>query len=469
MRHGRHATSFRVLEPGFRYWLDGDDSCVAYVDTGRAWVAAGAPIAARECCPEVARRFVDAARAAGRRACFFAIEDCARCLARGEALCVGEQPVWDPSRWPDVLGESRSLREQLRRARAKEVRVRVVQPEELVNPNDPTRRAIEQLTARWLGTRPMAPMGFVVHVHSFSFAEQRRCFVAEHDGRVVGFLAASPIYVSRGWFIEDFLRDPDAPNGTMELLIDAAMRVADDEQVRYATLGLAPLAGPVNRWLRVARKCGAALYNFGGLHAFKAKLRPQRWDPIYLSYPGGQSGLLTIYDTLAAFSRGGLLRFGLETLLRGPSVMMRVLGVLLVPWTILIALPTSARWFPSAGQRFAWVAFDTALAVALLVLSTRWRGWLADLVATVVSADALVTLVQALTFDAPRHHSPFDLTVLVVAVLAPTSAALLLWHARAHRAAVARRTATGRTTADEPDSSSNPRKACARRGNCCKP
>ena len=45
-RYGWNATSFQVLEPGVCYWFDpAREACVAYVDTGRAWVVAGAPIA----------------------------------------------------------------------------------------------------------------------------------------------------------------------------------------------------------------------------------------------------------------------------------------------------------------------------------------------------------------------------------------------------------------------------------------
>src|SRR6187401_2048582 len=72
-RHGWNATSFQILEPGFQYWFD-DDACVGYVDTGRAWVAAGPPIAAAERLAETSERFVAAAREAGRRACLFATE-----------------------------------------------------------------------------------------------------------------------------------------------------------------------------------------------------------------------------------------------------------------------------------------------------------------------------------------------------------------------------------------------------------
>ncbi|HZJ62690.1 MAG TPA: phosphatidylglycerol lysyltransferase domain-containing protein, partial [Kofleriaceae bacterium] len=68
-RHGWNATSFQILEPGFRYFFDGDDACVGYVDTGRAWVAAGSPVAPPERFAEISDRFVAAAAAAGRRVC----------------------------------------------------------------------------------------------------------------------------------------------------------------------------------------------------------------------------------------------------------------------------------------------------------------------------------------------------------------------------------------------------------------
>ncbi|HVV49316.1 MAG TPA: hypothetical protein VHO06_06645, partial [Polyangia bacterium] len=60
-RHGWNATSFQILEPGFSYWFDADEACVAYLDTGRAWVAAGAPIAEPRRAPAVALAFAAAA------------------------------------------------------------------------------------------------------------------------------------------------------------------------------------------------------------------------------------------------------------------------------------------------------------------------------------------------------------------------------------------------------------------------
>jgi len=199
------------------------------------------------------------------------------------------------------------------------------------------------------------------------------------------------------------------------------------------TLGLVPLSGELGSWLRAARRLGRSLYDFDGLRAFKAKLKPRAWDPIFLSYPAGTSGFVAMFDTLTAFSRGGLLRFGLETLLRGPAVVMRVLAALLLAWTALLTLPGAARWFPSPAWQWGWVGFDVALAVSLLALSYRWRAALADLVATAVTADAVLTLGQAIAFDLPRRRGWLDIAVAAIAVCAPTVAAILLWNARVHR------------------------------------
>jgi len=240
-----------------------------------------------------------------------------------------------------------------------------------------------------------------------------------------------PVFARRGWFVEDLIRAPEAPNGTAELLIDAAMRAAAAEGSRYLTLGLAPLAGAIGPWLRVARRTGLPLYDFRGVHAFKAKLRPQTWSPVFLSYPRGQPGIATVYDALAAFARGGLLRFGLQTLLRRPAVLIQALALILIPWTILIALAPSARWFPSPAVKWGWVAFDAALAAALMSLARHWRRGLDTVLATLVTADAAVTLGQAAAWN--LRHGPRNAVTVVVAaisVVAPSLAAALLWIGR---------------------------------------
>ncbi len=436
-QHGWNATSFQVLEPGFHYWFDGDDACVAYVDTGGAWVAAGAPIAPLERLAPVAQGFVEAATTAGRRVCFFAVER--RFLKRTPLLTlgVGQQPVWDSDQWNEVLRSSKSLREQLRRARAKGVEVRQLSGTEIVDSSTPARQSIQRLIQRWSRSRSIAPMGFLVALHPFSFAAERHYFVAERDGEVFGFLAVAPVYARGGWFFEDFLRDPAAPNGTVELLVHHAMESAAKEGCHYVTLGLAPLAGDVNAWLTTVRDSSGGLYDFEGLRSFKAKLRPQHWEPIYVAYPRRQTELFTVMDVLSAFSRVGLFRFGLETLLRVPAIVVKTLAGMLIPWMVLLALAPVPGFFPSRGIQVGWIVFDAVLFVALWLLGRRWHPKLATVLAAAVSADALLTLVEVALYNVPRAAGAWDVMALVVAVLAPSFAAVLLWRARLQRAGLA--------------------------------
>lgn len=430
-RHGWNATSFQILEPGFSYWFAGDEACVAYRDTGGAWVAAGAPIAEPERAPDAALAFVAAAAACGRRACFFGTEDRFAAAVPLAAMRIGEQPVWDPAAWDEVLRGARSLREQIRRARAKGVAVRPFDPHLLAQPDGGPRAAVERLVARWQAARPMPPMGFLVQMHLHTELEERRFFTADQGDALVGFLSMVPVFARRGWFVEDLVRLPEAPNGTAELLVDAAMRAAAAEGSGYLTLGLAPLAGAVGRWLRIARRTGGPLYDFRGVHAFKAKLRPETWTPIFISYPRAQLGVAAVYDALAAFARGGLLRFGLRTLLRRPAVLIQALALILIPWTLLMAAAPSARWFPSPAVKWGWVAFDAALAPALMSLARRWRRGLDTLLAALVSADAAATLAQVLGWNLRQGpRDPVTIVVAALAVAAPTLAALLLWLGR---------------------------------------
>ena len=164
-RYGWNSTSFQILEPGFRYWFDGDDACVAYRDTGRAWVAAGAPVAPSGRVAAVALSFVAAAAAHRRRACFFGTEDRFATAVPFAAMRIGEQPAWDPTGWDEILRSTRSLREQIRRSRAKSVVVQAIDPRLLAEPASATRASVERLIARWEAARPMPPMRFLVSRH----------------------------------------------------------------------------------------------------------------------------------------------------------------------------------------------------------------------------------------------------------------------------------------------------------------
>lgn len=432
-RHGWNATSFQTLEQGYRYFFEAD-GFVAYFDSGSAWVVAGAPIAAAGEIARILRSFLAAAQSAGRRVCLFAVEQRLLELAPGQLLTlrIGEQPVWNPQKWSEVLARRRSLREQLRRARAKGVTVREVRAEELEA--GLTREGIERVADRWLKAKNLAPMDFLVRLELFSFAADRRCFVAERTGKIVGVVGVVPVPARAGWFIEDLVRDPEAPNGTAELLIDGVMRWSGEAGCSWLTLGLAPLAGDVSPLLRAARASGKLLYDFKGLRSYKAKLEPEHWVPIFLAYPTSQSAWRSVLDALWAFTRTGFWSFGFRTLTRGPIVVVRALALLLVPWTLLLALAPAELWFGSAWLKWAWVAFDVLVAAGLFrFLAKRSTSSLTPL-AVAVTFDALLTPLQAVLWNLPRARSVLDYVIIGLACAAPLLASVVLWGARNFRA-----------------------------------
>jgi phosphatidylglycerol lysyltransferase len=324
-RHGRHATSFQVLGPDFAYWFDQDASAaVAYAEVGRYRVVAGPPIAPLEERAAVAARFVGASRAARRRVLFFSVgqdfvDELRAAPPQGglDVLPIGVQAEFDPADYGLAGRERRSMRAQVNRARNHGVRVRRVSVEQL-EAQTSLRAQVETVLARWLAARRMGVMRFLVDVHPFVAAPERRFYLAERQGHAVGFLAAAPVYARGGWFLEDVIRAPDAPNGTNEALIHAALDEGREDGALYATLGLAPLAelptgpGPhrLLRWaLRGAYRWLGALYGFRGLYAFKSRTRPDRWTRQNLVACPPKAGVGALVAVLRAFAGQGLVTY----------------------------------------------------------------------------------------------------------------------------------------------------------------
>lgn len=378
--------------------------------------------------PALAAAFVEAAGHAGNRAVFFGTEGGLAGAPAFARLRIGEQPTWEPVRWSARLAKHRSLREQLRRARAKGVGVR--------ESHDPAERAeaaaghgpLARLLEAWRAARPMATMGFLVHPEPFLHAPERRLLVAEREGRPVGLLSLVPMGPD-AWLAEHLLRAPDAPNGTAELLIHDAMQRLAAEGATAVSLGLAPLAGHITWWLRVARTLSRPLFNFAGLAAFKRKLQPDSWTPIYLAHPRSIGPVRALLDSLRAFAEGSLLRFAAASIVRGPTWALRLLEWLLVPWTALLAMVPTDRWFPSVSVHLAWVLFDIALWSALRLRRKRRRAWLSPWLAMATTMDAMLTGWQIAAWNAARMQGPSDAVVLAIGLLGPAAASVLLWGA----------------------------------------
>ncbi len=312
--HGWNATAYQILNPGFERWFaEAGDGVVGYVTSAGYRVVAGAPICSPERLGDVIAEFENATKGQGLGICYFAADQrLARRLERRgplDRILLGAQPVWDPATWPSILEHKASLRAQLNRARNKGVAAAEWSARR-ASENPRLHRCLEQ----WLETRGLPPLHFLVEPETLGRLYDRRIFVAEQEGAALGFLVASPVPARRGWLIEQIVRGHAAPNGTAELLIDAAWRALAASGAEYVTLGLSPLSSrsgvaPPRQhlWLRAllrwTRAHGRRFYNFEGLDAFKAKFMPERWDPIWAITSERRVSLWTLYAIAEAFGK----------------------------------------------------------------------------------------------------------------------------------------------------------------------
>ncbi len=328
-QHGWNATAYQLLNPGIRHWYPAaGDALVGYVTRARTHVVAGAPVCAPERLADVVREFGMWARASETRVCYFGAGDRLQQLLLGtgawSAASLGAQPSWHPAGWPAILARRASLRAQLNRARNKGVRVREWSAAEASGS-----AALRRCLAQWLETRGLPPLHFLVEPMTLGDLDGRRIYVAEcgGDAEPAGFLIASPVPARRGWLVEQIIRGRRAPNGTAELLLDAAMRTLAAGGAEYLTLGLAPLSrhsrfdrGLMPAWLRLAlplvRGWGRRFYNFEGLDSFKAKFEPEEWEEIVALADAKRFPPRALWAIAAAFSAGNPLLLVVRALWR---------------------------------------------------------------------------------------------------------------------------------------------------------
>jgi phosphatidylglycerol lysyltransferase len=305
--------SHQILNPDIDLWFSAQGTgVIGYVSAHGYRVVVGAPVCPPDRLPEMVTRFLDDADRCGMKVCYFGAQQrLVRILERvgpAATLFLGAQPVWDPGNWSARVAAQASVRAQLARARNKGIVVRAWPLHQAAASSE-----LARCLSDWLRTRGLPRMRFLLEPEALARCDDQRVFVAEREGRSVGYLVASPVPLRQGWLIEQIVRGVSAPNGTAELLLDAAMRDLAESGAAYATLGLSPLSSrsgipllPQPAWvtwlLRAVRLWGARFYNFDGLDSFKAKFRPERWEPIYAVANESRVSLRALYAIGGAFS-----------------------------------------------------------------------------------------------------------------------------------------------------------------------
>jgi membrane associated rhomboid family serine protease len=177
--------------------------------------------------------------------------------------------------------------------------------------NAQTANAITELTEQWIKQKPMGSLGFLNKVSPLIHGGYKRYFVLKHKNKIQAYLTAVPVYPRKAYYFSEYIRSPQAKAGTVELLIIEAMRHLHNEGIKEIRLGLCPLAqinapGLWGTLAKYAYRHGGSIYNFRGIYEFKAKLKPTRWEPLYmvLDHP---MGISTLYALWRLFVPAGLI------------------------------------------------------------------------------------------------------------------------------------------------------------------
>lgn len=219
-----------------------------------------------------------AARAEGRGACLYKVSPriAAKARAAGWAVAPVATEVWlDPRAFSLDTPARAGLRRKLRKAEKSGLKAGPA-------PRPLALAELAALCARWVQAHG-GERGFSMGRFAPDYLGGQEVFVARQNGRLLGFAS---FHANRNEWVLDLMRPaPDAPDGTMQALIAAA--IAEAGRLGVARLSLAALPpraeevrGPAAHIWRRAEKGGAG----AGLRQFKMGFAP-RLSPRYLAAP----------------------------------------------------------------------------------------------------------------------------------------------------------------------------------------
>lgn len=248
-----------------------------------------------------ARALRAAAREAGTVAAIYKVgprSAVALRLAGWRLLAVSEEAVLDPAAHDAARPACRQLRRKLKKARAAGVEVSRAGD---TLPLDEMARVAADWAAAQGGER-----GFSMGRFEAGYVAGQQVWLARVGGRLVGFATFHRGAEERTL---DLMRPgPEAPDGTMHLLVEAAIAAARAEGAARLSLAAAPLEAPAAA-TPLARAVHRLCAPNRGLRQFKAAFAP-RWDRRYLAAPSHAALLLAAADIARAVARPAPLPAG---------------------------------------------------------------------------------------------------------------------------------------------------------------
>lgn len=289
--HSREAGQFSVLgpDPWFVLWNDDRSGYVAFLEGRRVIVSWRSPVATPDEQPGLLARLASYAAGAGKT--LVALEVNAVTREAGVALGMpvlwtGSESVVDLAGWSIAGGRRQKLRWARNHARSIGVRWREAFPT--------TSRAdwdeFARIQEAWKSVRPERRTNSFLRTDFAELAPYRRYFASEGPEGVNAFVTCAPVS-SSGWYLQDLVREPEAPRGSLEGALALALDTFRDEGYAFASNGPLPFWHPDDGFADL-HELGALgrrvfrffdrQYRFSAINQFRSKIEPDVIEPLYV-------------------------------------------------------------------------------------------------------------------------------------------------------------------------------------------
>ena len=293
----------------FMFANDGGEGFVMYGVQGTSWIAMGDPVTRS---PAVAadlvwqfKELVDEHRGVP---VFYQVTTpmLPVYLDAGFSLVkLGEEAWVDLKQFTLEGGEGRKLRQTKSKAERSGATLEFV-PAEKVDKLIPQ---LERVSNAWIEERGQREKGFSLGFWSETYLSRCDLAIIRHEGRIVAFANIWTTGQKEEFSIDLMRHLPDAPQGTMDLLLIGLMEHAKANGYRWFNLGMAPLSGPAAAPPRLdlepgrnvlSPACRQAL-QFRRPQSLQEQVQPE-WRAKYLAYPGGLSLPQVLLDVTTLIS-----------------------------------------------------------------------------------------------------------------------------------------------------------------------
>ena len=298
--HADNPSAYFAFNEGNSFFrLPDEPGLIVYRPVGRYLVQFGGPFAPVESCGRLMAGFV--AFAAERGAEIVAVQvqgaDAPAFLEQGFTVNqMGASYANELARFTLEGTRFMRLRNKISRALRTGLQIREV-------PYQDWQEQITELDTAWLTTKGEGakPLEFLIGELGGEYQRLRRLFIAEREGRLIGYISYAPVHGTRpGWMHDLSRRVPDAPPGVMEAVNKAAVDVFRSEGVEWLHFGFTPftsLNAPTfagyslafHWFMTYLWEHGAHIYPAQTQYDYKEKWAPTLVLPEYIAFQGRAS------------------------------------------------------------------------------------------------------------------------------------------------------------------------------------